>query len=454
MSDLTSRERSVLFMVMSTSFLAPFMGSALNLALPAIGGEFHAGPVELSYIAASYILGSAAFLLPFGRLADIIGREKIYLAGIFLFGLFAQLSGMATSLETMLLFRLCHGSVSAMIFSTGMALLTAVFPPNRRGYAIGMSAAVTYLGLSIGPVLGGFMSHNLGWRSLFYFTALLSIATAAFAWKKLAWRSAQQSQERYDWSGALSYLCAITLTLCGLSMLSRLTWAKYSLALGLGWLAFFLYSQAKRSQPLFPVRLFFGNPLFFFSNLAALINYSATFALSFLLSLHLQLVLKLEADFAGLILLALPLFMALISPFAGRLSDRIQPSLLASCGMALCTLGLFAFSFLSAETSLGFILLNLCLSGIGFALFSSPNNNAIMGSVDKQHYGSAASALATMRLVGQAVSMAIVSLLLALHAGSNKSDAVSSAAHDAFLVFTALCAFGIIASLARGKSKH
>lgn len=454
MSDLTLRERSVLLMVMSTSFLAPFMGSALNLALPSIGSEFHSGPVELSYIASSYILGSAAFLLPFGRLADIVGREKIYLAGIFLFGLFAQLSGMATSLETMLIFRLCHGSVSAMIFSTGMALLTAVFPAKRRGYAIGMSAAVTYLGLSIGPVLGGFMSHNLGWRSLFYFTALLSAATALFAWKKLDWRNAVKSQERYDWSGALSYLGAISLTLYSLSMFSRLAWAKYGLTTGLTWLAFFLYHQAKREQPLFPVRLFLNNPLFLFSNLAALINYSATFALSFLLSLHLQLVLKLEADFSGLILLALPLFMALISPFAGRLSDRIQPGILASCGMALCTLSLFAFSFLSAETSLEFILVNLIISGIGFALFSSPNNNAIMGAVDKQHYGSAASALATMRLLGQAISMAIVSLLLSLHSGSKNGAAVSAAAHDAFLVFTALCAFGIVASLARGKSRH
>ncbi len=445
-------ERSVLLIVMSTSFLAPFMASSINLALPTIGREFSADPILLSWIASSYILGAAAFLMPFGRLADIIGRKKIYLSGIILFSLFTLLSGTADSLSMLLAFRVAQGIASAMLFSTGIAILTSVFPATKRGYALGLSTASTYVGLSLGPVLGGFLNYQFGWRSLFFFSAVFAAATAVFAVRRLQGEWREAGDEHFDWLGALSYTAGITLTLYSLSSFSTLAHSAYWLALGLSLLAAFLCYEARQASPLLPVRLFRSNPLFAFSNLAALINYSATFAVSFLLSLHLQLIRHLDSAQSGLVLLALPLFMALFSPLAGRLSDRLQPALIASWGMALSALGLFFFTFLLADSPLALILLNLTLVGLGFALFSSPNTNAIMSAVEKKHYGVAASTLAMMRLTGQAVSMAIVTLLFALHSGSKDTSALLlQSSRNAFLIFTVLCTSGIFASLARGK---
>ncbi|WP_346353224.1 MFS transporter [Azotosporobacter soli] len=445
-------ERSVLLIVMSTSFLAPFMASSINLALPTIGREFSADPILLSWIASSYILGAAAFLMPFGRLADIIGRKKIYLSGIIFFSLFTLLSGTADSLSMLLAFRVAQGIASAMLFSTGIAILTSVFPAAKRGYALGLTTGSTYVGLSLGPVLGGFLNYQFGWRSLFFFSAVFAALTAVFAMRRLQGEWREASGEHFDWPGAFSYTAGITLTLYSLSSFSTLAHSAYWLALGLFLLAAFLYYEARQASPLLPVRLFCNNPLFAFSNLAALINYSATFAVSFLLSLHLQLIRHLDSAQSGLILLALPLFMALFSPLAGRLSDRLQPALIASWGMALSALGLFFFTFLLADSPLALILVNLTLVGLGFALFSSPNTNAIMSSVEKKHYGVAASTLAMMRLTGQAVSMAIVTLLFSLHSSSeNTSALLLQSSHNAFLIFTALCTCGIFASLARGK---
>lgn len=443
-------ERAVLFIVMSTSFLAPFMASSLNLALPAIGVQFSADPGRLSWLASSYLLGSAAFLLPFGRLADIIGRKKVYLSGIALFSLFSLLSGFAASMNALLLLRAVHGVISAMIFSTGMAILTSVCTPSRRGYAIGMSSAATYVGLSLGPVSGGFLTDHFGWRSLFYVTAALSAAIAVFAAVRLRgeWRDA--SDERFDWLGMISYLAAITLTLYGLSMVSLQRGALAMVLAGILLLLFFLRYESHQRQPLFPVELFRHNPLFAFSNLAALINYSATFAVSFLLSLHLQLLRHLDASQAGLVLLALPFCMAIFSPLSGRLSDRIQPAIIASCGMALSALGLLLFIALRIDTPLTVLISILALSGLGFALFSSPNTHAVMNSVAPNQYGIAASTLATMRLIGQALSMAIVTLLLSSPAGPDQADALLlSGSRNSFTVFAILCISGIFASLAR-----
>lgn len=448
-------ERAVLFIVMATSFLAPFMASSLNLALPAIGLQFSADPGRLSWLASSHLLGSAAFLLPFGRLADIIGRKKVYLCGIALFSLTSLLSGFAATMNWLLLLRAVHGIVSAMIFSTGMAILTAVFAPSRRGYAIGMSSAATYVGLSFGPVLGGFLTDHFGWRSLFFVTAALSAAIAAFAAVRLRgeWRNA--CNERFDWLGMLSYLSSITLMLSGLSMVATQRGAGTMVLTGFLLLLFFLRYESRQQQPLFPVELFRHNRLFSFSNLAALINYSATFAVSFLLSLHLQMLRHLDASQAGLILLALPLCMAAFSPLSGRLSDRIQPAILASCGMGLSAIGLLLFIFLRIDTPLALLIAILALSGLGFALFSSPNTHAVMSSVDQTQYGIAASTLATMRLIGQALSMAIVTLLLSSPVASTQADALLlSGSRNAFSVFAILCSGGIFASLARVRRKR
>jgi len=352
--------------------------------------------------------------------------------------------------------RTCHGAVSTMIFSTGIAILTSVYPPHKRGHAMGLTAAATYIGLSLGPVLGGFMTHQLGWRSIFFFTALLAGCVAILAIWRLKGEWADAKEEKFDIIGSLLYIVTIPTILYGLSSIANNITAKLLLAIGLALLAFFVYYESKLRFPIFRVSLFRDNRVFAFSNLAAMINYCATFAVSFIISLYLQVVMGYNSQIAGLIMLSQPLLMALCSPFAGALSDRIEPRIVASCGMGFNTLGLFLFIFVTPDTPIWRIIANLTLIGLGFALFASPNNNAIMGSVEKRFYSVAASTLGTMRLTGQAISMAIITLLLSVYASdtilrATDGQTLVSSAHDAFIVFTIICAIGMFASLARGK---
>jgi MFS family permease len=226
--------------------------------------------------------------------------------------------------------------------------------------------------------------------------------------------------------------------------------------LGLLGLVLFFWQQNRTPYPVFEVSLFLENHTFAFSSLAALLNYSATFAVTFLMSLYLQYIKGMTPQSAGIVLMAQPVVMALFSPIAGRLSDRIEPRLLASGGMAITVVGMTVFTQLHIDSSFVGITGNLLLLGFGFALFSSPNTSAIMGAVTKEQYGVASGAVATMRLMGQMVSMAIATVVLALVLGH---QAIEPHNYDRFLrciqtVFTIsalLCTIGVYFSLFRGR---
>ena len=452
-----SLKRYTLLVACGASFLTPFMGSAINLAIPSIGQQFNGNALLLSWVATSYLLASATFLVPFGRLADIVGRKKVFLFGVIAFSLSSILCGFAWSLHSLIAFRILQGIGSAMIFGTGMAILTSVFPPQERGKVLGINAATVYTGLSLGPVLGGAMNHHWGWPSIFYLTAIISLAVLLFTVAKLKGEWAGAKGESFDLLGSILYSVGLVTFMYGVSAIDSVVWAKYILVFGLAVLIAFIRYEMKVSHPVLHLGLFSKNITFAFSNLAALINYSATFALGFLLSMYLQVVLGYNSQTAGLILLSQPVLMALLSPLAGTLSDRVDPRIVSSWGMAITTTGLALFCFLTKTTPIWLVVLNLGLMGIGFALFSSPNTNSVMGSVERRFYGVASSTLGTMRLTGQTISMAVVTLLLTIFIGDvNLSaadpDSLMKGMKTAFVVFTIMCFGGIFASLARGKA--
>jgi EmrB/QacA subfamily drug resistance transporter len=452
----TSAERTTLYTVMTTSFMTTFMGSSINLALPTMGQEFGSNAILASWAITSYLLASAIFLLPFGRLADMHGRRRFYLLGTILYTLFTLATARAHSMQMVIVFRLLQGLSSAMIFSTGMAILSSVYPPHKRGRALGYSVAVTYLGLTIGPFLGGMMNHYLGWRSIFYLTTLLGLGaiTGIQFWLRGEWAGARG--EKFDAVGSLFYMVGLLAFLYGLSSISDSPWSPYLVLLGIILLVGFALWELRTEYPILQVRLFKHNTGFAFSNLAAMINYSATYAVTFLLSVYLQVVRGYDSQAAGLILLAQPLVMTVLSPLAGTLSDRLEPRLVASLGMGCSALSLFFFTFISSSTAPFLLVANLLLAGLGFALFASPNNNAIMGSVPMRLYGIASSTLGTMRLVGQAISMSIVTLLITLFIGRVPLTAANPATFltcmkVSFAVFTVICILGVMASLKRGS---
>lgn len=443
-----SEARWIFFAALSTSFIGPFMGSAVNLAVPAIGGEFGAPVGSLGWIVTAYLLGSAVVLLPVGRLADIVGRKKVYTYGVALFLLGNLAATLAASMEAFIVCRLFQGVATAMIFGTGMAMIVSVHAPKERGKVIGYSAAATYIGLSVGPMLGGFITEAVGWRGIFYLTGLgLVFSLFAVSRVRQEWYGARG--EAFDWRGALLYIGASGLLLYGCSTFAQSAAAKLLLAVGGALLVWFVRSQTRCAAPLVDMRLLRENTVFAMSSLAAMINYSATFAIGFVLSLYLQLIRGMDASAAGLILLVQPALMAVFSPAAGALSDRLEPRVVASVGMALNAAGLFFFAFLQADTPIWLVGVNVALIGLGFALFSSPNNNTIMGAVEAKYYGIAASILSAMRLIGQALSMAVVTAVMA-HYGTSAGQMLAGF-DAAFGIFAALCSGGIWASLARGK---
>lgn len=456
MDSQAALKRYALVSATMAAFLTPFMGSSINLAIPAIGEEFQASAVMLGWVVSSYLLASAAFLVPMGRLADMIGRKKVFITGIFLFALFSFLSGLAHNIETFIFYRVLQGAGSAMIFGTNMAILTSVFPPQERGKAIGINSASVYVGLSLGPVLGGFLNHRFGWHSIFFFCALIALIAFFVILFRLKGEWLGAGEEKYDGVGAVLYMLGLIGFMYGLSSFTSVSWAPYALLVGVVVLALFIYYETKTRYPLMNLKLFRSNVAFTFSNLAAFINYSATFAATFLLSLYLQSVRGYDSQVAGLVLLAQPVVMAVLSPIAGALSDRVEPGKVASLGMAITTVSLFAFWFLGPETSIPLVMANLLLMGAGFGLFSSPNTNAVMSSVKREVYGLASSTLGTMRLVGQSVSMAIVTLLMTLFIGHAELEFASQEAliqctKVSFLVFAVLCFLGVFASMARGS---
>ena len=454
----TSIKRYALLASISASFITPFMGSAINLAIPSIGRSLNGSAVMLSWVVSSFLLATAALLLPLGRLADIYGRKRMFLLGILIFSLFSLLCGFAWSILSLIILRVFQAVGGSLIFGTSIAILTSVYPPQERGRVLGINVASVYIGLSVGPVLGGILNHQLGWPSIFFFSAFLGLVTFVFAVVKLKGEWADARGESFDAPGAAAYLSGIAATLFGFSMIAS-GFAKYVFGAGLVLLAIFVWRQAKIRHPLLDIRLFSRNLTFAFSNLAALINYSATFALGFLLSVYLQIIRGFDSQVSGLILLSQPVLMASLSPLAGRLSDRIDPRLVSSWGMGLTSLGLLAFVFIGAAMAIWEIVLLLVVIGVGFALFSSPNTNAIMGSVEKRFYGVASSTLATMRMLGQATSMAVATLVIHVYLGDVKLDLASHQALEkslsiSFAIFALTCFAGVFASLARGRKSE
>ncbi len=409
-------KRVVLFIASMASFLTPFMGSSINIAIPSIGREFSADAVTLSWISTAYLLAAAVFLVPFGRLADIRGRRKVFLAGMSGYAAVSLLCGLATSEVMLIALRALQGMTDAMMFGTSLAIVTSVYPPAERGRALGVTVACVYSGGALGPFIGGLITQYVGWRGIFFLTLVLGLLTVALTLWKMRGEWAEARGQRMDVVGWVFYGISLLAIMYGFRLLPAFS-GFWVIAAGVACLVLFVLWERRQRSPVLDVTLFSRNAVFALSNLSALINYSATFALSFLLSLYLQYIKGLDPRAAGLVMLSQPVMMAIFSPLAGRLSDRIEPRFVASLGMAMSAASLFLIADLTPGASLASIIAILMLCGLGFALFSSPNTSAIMGSVDRSHYGIASATTGVMRLIGQMLSMGIAALILALMVG-------------------------------------
>lgn len=445
-----------LVIIAITSSVITFMMSAVNVAVPQIGDHFQMEAVLLGWVVTAMTLPQAVLLLPAGRLADIYGRKKIFIYGMILFIVSTFLCAVAWSGVMLVVFRFLQGISGGMVFGITTAIVTSIFPSSERGRALGISMAASFIGLTGGPFIGGVLTQHLGWRSIFYISSgLMLVAFLLILWKlKGEW--AEAKGEKFDLAGSSVFIVSITLLLYGFTEIPD-TMGIVLACIGLLGLLVFIRLEIGMESPLLNIGLFRKNRVFVFSNVAVLIKYCAAFAISFLMSLFLQYIKGYSPQIAGLVLVTTSVVIVLFSAVAGRLSDRYEPRFVAALGMVFSLSAVTILIFLNESTPLWLIVFALALSGLGVAFFSSPNTNAIMGSVDRRFFGVAAGTQGTMRSTGMMMSMGIVMILFSVNIGGagitpDTYPAFLTSMRYSFIIFAVLCFVGIFAQLVGDKS--
>lgn len=443
-----SLKRTALIASAMSAFLPPFMISSTNIVLPSIGKDFNMNAVQIGWVVTSYILSSAVFLVPFGRLSDILGRRRIFIYGLSVFTLFTLLIGLTPASSTLLItLRFLQGFGSAMIFSTGMTIIVSVYPPDQRGKVLGINVACVYLGLAVGPFIGGVLTEHFTWRSVFLSTALIGVFLVVFTSLKLKGEWADAKGEKFDLAGSLLYGISLVTLMMGFTRIPQVT-GFILVSAGVAMFIIFAVYELRIEHPVLNFNIFRSNRIYTLATTSALINYSATFGVGFLVSLYLQTVKGLTPLQAGTVMLAQPVIQTVFSPIAGKLADRKNPQSIASAGMGITAMGLAMLTFVQTDTGLVYIITTLSVLGFGFAFFSSPNTTAAMNSAEKRYYGVASSVLGTMRLLGQMFSMGISMIVFTVIMRDAKiipenSGLFMQSAKIIFIVFAVLCFGGI-----------
>lgn len=451
---MTKGQKTALFVAMVTSFMAPFMSAALNLSVTDISTQFNA-PVGIStWVVNAYTLSTAAFSACMGSLADLRGRRKMILVGCIAFAATSALCALSPSIYLLVAFRFLTGISAAVVLAANVPLMLLYFAPQVKGRMLGISVSAVFVGLALGPTLGGVLNDTLGWRAIFVLGIVLSMLAFAFCLRLKD--DSKEASASFDHRGNTLYVIAIMLLMLGLTELTTQQWGPLVLCAGVLVLVVFVLFEWRCERPMLHVRLFAQSRAYGFSNLATMLNFAAVFAVSYTMAIYLQNVKGLDAAVAGLILIAQPLAQVVLAPVSGRLSDRFAPAAIATVGVALCTCSLGMLLTLTADTPLWFIVTALVVLGIGLGAFSAPNNNAILSCVDRSHYSEANATVSTMRGIGQTASLAFASLMLSSSLGStifSESDpqVLTAAIAQIMFVCFVLSVLTIAASLVRNK---
>jgi len=410
-------ERKNLLLLICTvlSFFTVFAVNAVTIVIPTIAAEYHMSNIMQNWITIIFLLVVAVLSVPAGQITGKYGLRKVTIISTILFIIISIVNVLVTSQEQFLACRLILGIALAFINVTSMAMIVSAFPPEERGTALGINITGVYIGLSLSPVLGGILNYNLGWRSVVLFGVpfLFVILALLLTTIKDEWITFEGIP--IDIKGALSYGVGMALFMYGFTILNT-QMGMILTVLGVIILIVFAVIEMRQDHPVFDIR-FFKNHKFLSANFASLCAYLATYAVTTILNYHLQYIKGFDSQTAGLILLVAPLCQVVFAPIAGRLSDRFVPQILAAIGMALGTISLFLFSSLDSATSMTFLVAAMIIYGVGFGLFSPPNTNVIMGSVPPNDTSIASASVATMRTVGQAMSMGILTLVFAFIMG-------------------------------------
>lgn len=451
-------EKKNLILVICTvlSFFTVFAVNAVTIVIPSIASEYHMSNIIQNWVTIIFLLVVAVLSVPAGQISGKYGLKKVTIVSVILFIIISIANVLVTSQEQFLACRLILGISLAFINVTSMAMIVSAFPPEERGTALGINITGVYIGLSLSPVLGGILNYNLGWRSVVLFGVPFLFVILVLLLTRISDEWITFKGIPIDIKGSLSYGVGMALFMYGFTILNTQQGIILTV-LGIAILVVFGIIELRQNHPVFDIR-FFKNHKFLSANFASLCAYLATYAVTTILNYHLQYIKGLDSQTAGIILLAAPLCQVVLAPIAGRLSDKFVPQILAAMGMALGTISLFLFSSLNAQTPMLYLIISMIVYGIGFGLFSPPNTNVIMGSVPPKDTSIASASVATMRTVGQAMSMGILTLVFAFVMGDvpiieKYYPLLTQSCQITCIICVVLCVLSVFASFVGFKSQ-
>ena len=430
--------------------------SMLFISVPQIATALKEDPALVTWVPTASLIGTTAFSIPFGRLSDVWGRKRLYLVGLVTVGVSALLCGFAQNAYQLIGLRLLTGASSALIAANAWALISEVFHSQERGKALGINTAVGFLGLSLGPVIGGFLiTHFETWRVTFFSLVPVYFILSGLSYKWLPHPKTSGQRRQIDLPGSLSFICGLALLMLGLSFGRVSGWTSfYTLTFFISSifiLGLFGYLELRVAKdPMLDLRTFSSNSQFTLGNIATLLHYmSAHQGLTLLIAFYVQWVLNRSAAVAGIITLAKFLTMAIFSPFSGWLSDRIGPRWLCALGMSFVTASLVLLGIMGPSASLVNVFLRLSMLGIGIGLFASPNINSVLSSLSQDKLGTASGTLGTFRSMGGTLGLVMIGIILA---GGTAEAGFARQIGAGFIALAIVAFIGVVVSASRGKT--
>ena len=449
-------ETYVVLISFITSFFAVFLSNGIIIGVPAIAQEFAMNNVIQNWVPTIFFLVVAVFTVPAGQISGKFGVKKSLLAGVIVYLIASIGACLSISTETFLIFRILQGAGVAFLNVSAMAMVVQAVKPQNRGKALGFTVTGVYLATSLSPVICGFLVHNLGWRSMFYFVIPFLVLCIILMIFKIPQEWKTYEKDKIDKVGSMIYGIGILAFIYGFTTLTTQTGLIITV-LGIVLLIIFGAYELRQKSPVFNMNLF-RNAKFTSSNIAALCSYIAVMVVTTILNYHFQYVRGWDAQMSGMILIITPILMAIMAPNAGKLSDKVHPQKLAALGMGIATVALLILTFLTGNTPLYLVVIAMILQGIGMGLFSSPNMNAIMSSVPPKDAPTASASQATMRTIGQTMSLGLLTLVFAwvmgnLELAPQYASMIVQSSQIICGICTVACVLAIFASLVGIKSK-
>ena len=454
-SATDSRRKWLVFTAVGIgSFMSALDSSVVNTILPVIRTYFNSDVAAVEWTVVVYLLVVSSLLLAFGRLGDLKGHKRIYISGFIIFVIASALCGLSPSVGILVTARAVQALGAAMLFANSPAILIRGFPPQQRGRALGMQATMTYLGLIVGPALGGLLTQSFGWRAVFYINVPVGLLAFGIS---VAFIEADRLEvtniDRFDWPGAIIFSAGLVALLMGLNQGQAWGWTSTAvlgcLTAAVILLAFFIWLEKRTLAPMLDLSLF-QQRLFSACTASAVLNYIGVSCAIFLMPFYLIQGRSLDPAHAGLFLTAQPVVMAIVAPISGSLSDRIGSRILSTIGMAILAVGLFLLSNLGPTSPDIAILVSLAVAGLGTGIFISPNTSALLGSAPRQRLGIASGILATARNVGTVLGVGMAGAILTSIIGQYGDSALFDAVHAGFIVASGIAVIGALVSSVRG----